>query len=98
MSQDQNSKDIGELTGILHTFIEETRLHRLSHTRKMEELHKCVQLQSEKMEVRFKAIEKELSLYAFIYKFVKVVGLVLAAILTFKFGDITNIWQKVFKQ
>ncbi len=97
MAQDQNSKDIGELSGVLHTFIEESRLHRVAHIQKMEELHQCVQKQSDKMEVRFTKIEKELSLYAFIYKFVKVVGLVLAAILTFKFGDITNIWQKVFK-
>lgn len=101
MSQDQNTKDIGELSGVLKNFIEETRIHRINHTNKIQELHVCMQKQAtsleEKMETRFSKIEKELSLYAFIYKFIKVTGLICAAVLTFKFGDITNIWQKVFK-
>lgn len=46
-----------------------------------------------KLDARLDRIEAELSLYKTMIKFFKAVGLTLAAILAFKFGDIKGIWK-----
>ena len=46
-----------------------------------------------KLENRLDKIEAEISLYKYAIKFTKAVGLTLAAVLAFKFGDIKGFWK-----
>lgn len=45
------------------------------------------------MDKRLDKIEAEISIYKFAIKFTKAVGLTIAAVLAFKFGDIKGFWS-----
>lgn len=46
--------------------------------------------------VRLKTVEEQISIYKTVIKFVKFAGLAVGAILTFKFGDVTSLWHRIF--
>lgn len=51
---------------------------------------------TEKQDVRLAKIENDISLYKTVIKAVKFIGLAAGLVLTFKFGDISNLYQRIF--
>lgn len=50
--------------------------------------------QNEATRAAIQSLKDELNIYKVAVRLVKVVGLILGAMLTFKFGDLSNIWHK----
>ena len=85
-----------ELLGKLTEFMEASKDFRKTTLEQTEKLHDKLEEKFAAMDKRFASIESELSIYKTVYKTLKFIGLALAAVATFKFGDVSTIWKRVF--
>jgi hypothetical protein len=88
MSESSIEKDVGVLEGKMELFFMSTtdNLKKLIDT--VDNNHKTVTSQ-------IQSIEERISVYSTVIKTLKFIGLALGALITFKAGDIFDLWGKI---
>jgi len=81
---------IGYLTGKLEEFGEALKSHLAEDASAKRGIHDKLDKLEDKVSEKFTTVET-------IFKVIKFTGLAIIAVLTFHFGDITNIWHTIFK-